>query len=194
MKTVLGLTGGSGTGKSVAARHFQKHGAEIIDADRIAREITEPGTPALSEIAENFPGVLHRDGSLDRKKLGAMVFADKTLLHKLNTITHKYIIKSIEQALATSACEFIVIDAPLLLECGLERLCTATLCILADFSLRVSRIMERDGLTKDEAENRIRSQKDDDFYKSRCRYAVYNNAGAQELTSALDLIIKEFMN
>lgn len=194
MKTVLGLTGGTGTGKSMATRHFEKNGAQIIDADKIARQITEPGTPALSEIAETFPGVLHSDGSLNRKKLGALVFADEALLHKLNTITHKYIIKNIEKALETADSNFIVIDAPLLLECGLERLCTATLCILADFSLRVLRIIERDGLTKEEAENRIRSQKDDDFYKSRCRYAVYNNTDAQELTHALDLIIKELMS
>lgn len=193
MKVVLGLTGGSGTGKSVAARYFHEFGAEIIDADRIARQIMEPGSPALSEVSREFPGVLLSDGSLNRKKLGSLVFKDEASLKKLNAITHQYIIDEIKTRLICSQSNFIVIDAPLLLECNLDQLCTASLCILADFPLRISRIMARDGLTKEQAENRINSQNDDNFYKSRCRYAVYNNGDIKALTASLDSILKELL-
>ncbi|MBQ2695797.1 MAG: dephospho-CoA kinase [Clostridia bacterium] len=194
MKTVLGLTGGSGCGKSLAASFLKKHGAEIIDADKIAREILEPGKPALKEIVEAFGGVLLPDGSLNRKKLGNLVFSDEDSLHRLNAITHTYIIDEIKKAVNASQNSFIVIDAPLLLECGLDSLCTACVCVLADKELRKARIMTRDNLTEQEAENRIASQKDDGYYKSRCKFFIENNGDAASLEQSITHILKELLH
>lgn len=193
LKTILGLTGGSGSGKSLVAGYLKKQGAEIIDADQIAREITEPGKPALSELAEAFEGILCSDGTLNRKKLGSCVFSDAGALKRLNAITHKYIIEEIKTRLANSQSNLIVLDAPLLLECDLDKLCSACICILSDKALRASRIMERDNLTETDAKNRIDSQKSDDFYKNRCRYAVENNGSIEALYASLDIILKELL-
>lgn len=191
MSTVIGLTGGTGCGKSAAAEYLQKKGAVIIDADRIAREITEPGQPALLRLAAAFPGILQTDGSLNRKKLGTLVFSDSEALERLNGITHAYIINEIEKRLAASSRPLTVIDAPLLLECGLERLCDCCIAVLADRSLRLQRIIERDHLTEEEAFNRIASQPEDSFYRSRCRFILENNSSLSALEQALDDILKE---
>lgn len=191
MSTVIGLTGGTGCGKSAAAEYLQKKGAVIIDADRIAREITEPGQPALLRLTAAFPGILQTDGSLNRKKLGTLVFSDPEALERLNGITHAYIINEIEKRLAASSQPLTVIDAPLLLECGLERLCDCCIAVLANRSLRLQRIIERDHLTEEEAFNRIASQPEDSFYRSHCRFILENNSSLSALEQALDDILKE---
>ena len=118
--TVIGLTGGSGSGKTAIASLLQKKGIDIIDADIIAREIVKKGEPALDEIVEEFGGdILLSSGELDRKKLGSIVFTNKEKLKNLNKITHKYITKIIMQNLSKHASEIVVIDAALLKESGL---------------------------------------------------------------------------
>ncbi len=190
MNLVLGLTGGTGCGKSAAARYLEKKGAFIIDADEIARNIVAPGEPALCEISAAFHDVLLPDGTLNRKKLGALVFADKTALHALNKITHPHIMNEIKKLLETPRI-FTVIDAPLLFECGLDKLCSTCLCVLSDPSLRLKRIMERDQLTKEAAETRIKAQPTNDFYASRCQFVIENNKDIAALESALDNMLKE---
>lgn len=194
MKTILGLTGGSGTGKSLAAEYLKLQGAQIIDADRIARQIVAPGKPALAEISETFDDILLADGTLNRKKLGALVFSDNDALMRLNAITHAYIAEEINTQLIESKSPLVVIDAPLLLEYDLDALCTECVCILADLSIRVNRIMARDALTQEQAENRIRAQKEDDFYKKRCRFVIENNGDAASLYTALDTMLKELLS
>lgn len=194
MKIILGLTGGSGTGKSIAADYLKMQGAQIIDADLIARQIVAPGKPALSEIAKTFEDIILPDGTLNRKKLGALVFSDKEALSRLNAITHTYIAEEINAQLQGSKSNLVVIDAPLLLEYDLDALCSECVCILADHSTRVNRIMMRDGLTLEQAENRICSQKEDDFYKKRCRFVIENNEGIASLYTALDTMLKELLS
>lgn len=194
MKTILGLTGGSGTGKSLAAEYLKLQGAQIIDADRIARQIVAPGKPALAEISETFDDILLTDGTLNRKKLGALVFSDNDALMRLNAITHAYITEEINTQLIESKSPLVVIDAPLLLEYDLDALCTECVCVLADLSIRVNRIMARDGLTQEQAENRIRAQKEDDFYKNRCRFVIENNGDVASLHTALDTMLKELLS
>jgi len=190
---VLGLTGGTGCGKSVAALYFKEHGAHIIDADAISRMIMQPGHAALVEVAANFPGVLRQDGTLDRKKLGKIVFSDEKKLNKLNAVTHKYIIAEIEAELAAHHDVFTVIDAPLLFETNLDRLCDACLCVLADSTTRKKRIMARDGLTEEDAAARIAAQPADDYYLSQCRFVLYNTETVDALHHALDSILKELI-
>lgn len=193
MDVIIGLTGGTGCGKSTAAAYLQKKGAYIIDADKIARRITAPGTPALAEIAAAFQDVLLPEGALDRKKLGALVFSDAEALNKLNHITHTYIIKDIENLLLASSRPLTVIDAPLLYECGLERLCTVCIGVLASRSRRLQRIMERDGLSEAEAGHRIDTQPPDAYYRARCRYIIENDGNLSAMEQTLNAILKELI-
>ena len=193
MKIVLGLTGGSGCGKSVAAEYLKSRGAFIIDADKIARKIMNPGEAAYRQVVACFKNITLSGGEIDRKKLGALVFSDKQELKKLNTITHSVIIREIETELAETDEPFVVIDAPLLFECGLERLCTASLSILASTKDRIRRIAARDGLSEVIAFNRILSQNNDEYYRSRSEFVIENNGSLTELYNSLDLILKELL-
>ena len=188
---VLGLTGGTGCGKSIAADYLKSHGAYIIDADAISRYIMEPGSPVLQKVANRFHDVLLADGSLNRKKLASIVFNNEEALRSLNDITHTYIVQEIEKKLAQSTAMLTVIDAPLLFEAGLDRLCDECLCVLADYNLRKARIMNRDGLSEKEATSRINAQKEPQFYKTRCRFVIENNNGQKDLYKALDAMLKE---
>lgn len=186
---IIGITGGSGAGKTTVTKHFEKYDAEIVDADILAREIVASGMPALDEIKKEWQGVVV-NGVLDRKALAKIVFNDSNELHKLNTITHKYVIDEINKRIMYSKKRILVIDAIALFESGLADICDATVCIIADKSTRIKRIMERDGLTRQEAEERINAQKSDDFYKTNTDYVIYNNDDGSNLEEIIDCIIK----
>lgn len=156
---VLGITGGSGSGKSYICKFLRNIGYYVIDADQIAREIVLPDQPALLEIIGTFgKGVLYEDGSLNRKKLGSIVFADSEKLKSLNRITHKYIIERIAADLEMCKNQNCIIDAPLLYTCGLDALCDAVVGVTAGSEIRAERIVLRDGISEADAINRIKSQ------------------------------------
>ncbi|MBQ8588777.1 MAG: dephospho-CoA kinase [Clostridia bacterium] len=183
---IIGLTGGSGTGKSTACRYFENRGLLVIDSDKIAREICEKGEPCLREIADFFgKEVLDESGRLMRRTLGKIVFSDSKKLEKLNEITHKYIAERIRSVIYRNSERDIVIDAPLLFEAGLGDICTIRLCVLASKEIRMARIVERDGISQEQALNRISSQKSDEYYISRCEYCVYNDGDVEQLAAKL---------
>lgn len=185
---IIGITGGSGAGKTTVTKHFEKYDAEILDADVLAREIVKSGMPALDEIKKEWHDVVI-NGELDRRALAKIVFNDDEELHKLNTITHKYIIDEINKRIEKSKKEIFVIDAIALFESGLADICDATICVIADKRTRIKRIMERDGLTLKEAEERINAQKSDDFYKNHADYVIYNNDDGSSLEEFADRLI-----
>ena len=185
---IIGITGGSGAGKTTVTKYFKKYDAEIVDADITAREIVKSGMPALEEIKKEWQDVVV-DGKLDRRALAKIVFNNDEELHKLNTITHKYIIDEINKKIMMSKKEIFVIDAIALFESGLARLCDATICVIADRDKRIKRIMERDDLTLKEAQERIDAQKSDEFYKSRADYVIYNNDDGSSLEEIADRLI-----
>lgn len=161
---VIGLTGGTGSGKSVVSRLLEKAGAVIVDADKISREIVEIGKPAYQEIVCYFgDSILQQDGCIFRKKLGEIVFQDIEKLSFLNKCTHKYIAQEMEKQIAHAKMEnqafCIVLDAPLLFEAGLEKICDAIWVVYATENVRVSRIMQRDGISEELAKARIANQK-----------------------------------
>ena len=183
---ILGLTGGSGTGKSSACEFFAKKGFVIIDMDKLSRKVCRKGERCLKEIIEYFGrDIIDDEGELIRKKLGDIVFADGEKLEVLNRITHKYILKETTAIIKENRDKDIVLDAAVLFESGAHTLCTDTLCILADEKVRLSRIMKRDSLSEESAKNRIESQPDDKFYIARCDVALYNNGTAEELYAKL---------
>lgn len=175
---IIGVTGGTGGGKTTATKIMESMGAHIVDADVVARKIVEPKMPALSEIAAEWDVV--QDGTLDRKALAKIVFTDEAELHKLNAITHKYVIEEIKSQLANCKKDIFVIDAIALFESGLSDICDVTVAVIADCDIRCERIMARDGLTRDEAMMRINAQKSDSFYKERADFVVYSNDGVDE--------------
>jgi len=156
---VIGLTGGSGSGKSVAARIFEEYGALTIDADKISHQITDSDEKVLAKIKEEFSDEVFENGRLSRKALGKVVFKDKTALEKLNRILHPVIAEKIKSIVENTDKEIIVIDAPLLFAVKeLVDLCDETVAVCAPEEMRINRIIARDGLTRMEAERRIFAQ------------------------------------
>jgi dephospho-CoA kinase len=165
---VIALTGGIAAGKSTVARRFAEHGAVVIDADRLAREAVEPGTPGLAAIQERFgASVIDADGRLDRAALGAIVFADEAARLDLNGITHPAVAELLKERLAETARTdpqaVVVYDVPLLAESGGRRggLFEFVVVVEAPAAERIQRLVELRGLAQDEAERRVRSQASD---------------------------------
>lgn len=184
---IIGLTGGSGTGKSSACEFFKKKGFLILDLDKVSRKVCQKGEKCLDEIVDFFGNdILNENGELIRRKLGDIVFSDKEKLEILNKITHKYLIEETRNFISANEDKNIVLDAAVLFEAGAQKLCTHTLCVLSSFENRLKRIIERDGISQESARNRILSQPDDDFYLSRCDAYVYNNSSVEELFNQLE--------
>ena len=190
---VLGLTGGSGTGKSTASKYFESKGFLVVDSDKIAHKVCTKGEKCMDEIAQAFgEGVKDAHGNLNRAVMREIVFKDKEKLKLLNAITHKYIVRENINIIEENRDKNIVLDAPLLFEAGLGEVCTKTLGVLSDMEKRARRIVLRDGITMENATARLASQPEDEFYISRCDYVVYNNGSEKELTDQLDLIFGGF--
>jgi dephospho-CoA kinase len=160
---LVGLTGSIATGKSTVSRMFAELGCVIVDADLLAREIVEPGEPALAEIAAEFGAeVLQADGTLDRKKLGAIVFGDPARRKRLEEITHPAIGARFQQRLADLEARgfdgIVLWDAPVMIETGGDKLMDKLVVVATDESTQAARLRARDGIEAAEAERKIRSQ------------------------------------
>jgi dephospho-CoA kinase len=156
---LIGLTGGIASGKSLVSRQLQRLGAMVIDADRIARDVVQPGSPGWEMIVREFGrSFIDGDGGLDRKALGQLVFNNPRELDRLNRITHPLILAEIERLLqqCRSGHEGVaVLDAPLLFETGLDRSVDEVWVVMVDHQTQVKRLMERDRLTEQDAGRRI---------------------------------------
>ncbi|MGW2051147.1 dephospho-CoA kinase [Streptomyces sp. NPDC001858] len=156
----VGLTGGIGAGKSAVSRLLVECGAVLIDADRIAREVVAPGTPGLAAVVENFgEDVLAPDGSLDRPRLGSIVFADPEKLALLNSIVHPLVgARSHELETAAPEDSVVVHDVPLLAENGLAALYDLVIVVDVDTSTQLDRLVRLRGMTEDDARARMAAQ------------------------------------
>lgn len=193
---ILGLTGGSGTGKSAACTAFARLGCGVIDADATYRTLCDTCEPMLKEIQNVFGDVFSTDGKLDRKKLGAIVFADAQKLQQLNAITHPYIRQAACDAFAAYSkrgCLLCIYDAPVLFEGRMETLCDKTCAVLAARNTRIARIVARDAITEEYAALRIDAQKDDAFYRERCDYIVQNDADLDTLYTQVRKIYEDMV-
>ena len=160
---LVGLTGNIATGKSTVSRAFAHLGAKVIDADQLAREVVMPGQPAHAAIVQEFgPGVLQEDGYLDRKKLGAVVFADPERRRRLEAITHPAVRARFQRILAVydeEAFEGVVIwDVPLLMETGGDAAMDRVVVVASDEPTQLARLMQRDGCPEADARARMTSQ------------------------------------
>lgn len=193
---ILGLTGGSGTGKSAACTAFARLGCGVIDADATYQTLCDTCEPMLKEIQNVFGDVFSTDGKLDRKKLGAIVFADAQKLQQLNAITHPYIRQAARDAFAAYSkrgCLLCIYDAPVLFEGQMETLCDKTCAVLAARNTRIARIVARDAITEEYAALRIDAQKDDAFYRERCDYVVQNDADLDTLYTQVRKIYEDMV-
>ena len=181
---IVGLTGQSGAGKTTVCDIFKKSGFAVINADIVAREVMSKGSECLNETVNVFGDVLLKDGTLDRKKLAGIVFSDKDKLRIYENIIFPYIISSIKDKIdmyTRERYDYLLIDAPTLFESKANMLCDIIVSVIADRTIRLERILERDSITLYEAENRLNSQNDDDFYIKKSNYVIKNNGSLLEL-------------
>lgn len=178
---VLGITGGSGSGKSQVCKLLASMGAQIIDSDEIGHQITAR-EDVLREIEVEFGSdVLKEDGTLNRKKLGEIVFSSKSALETLNVITHKKIFDEIEKILSETNSEIVAIDAAVLKTTRLKNLCNFVIAVVAPRDKRVKRIMQRDYLSENQALDRIKSQPTDAQYAHGVDFVILNNGNVENL-------------
>lgn len=186
----VALTGGIGSGKSTVAAALEAHGAVLVDADRIARQIVEPGQPALAEIAERFGAdVLRPDGTLDRAALADIVFGDHQALADLNAITHPRIAaRSRELIEAAPAGATVVYDMPLLVEQRLQDGWDAVIVVETPMDLRVERLIRDRGMTEPEVRARIASQATDEERRAVADHVLLNDGTQEDLLAQVDAL------
>jgi len=183
---LFGLTGGIASGKSTVSAMFRDAHVPVIDADELAREVVEPGQPALAEIAQRFPGTIGPDGRLDRAKLGARIFADAGERAALGAITHPRIqLRAMEKtaALAERGEPAALYDAALLIENGLHRGLDGVILVACPREVQLARLMARNGLTEAQAKERIASQMPLEQKRPFATWVI-DNGGTLEATRA----------
>ncbi len=178
---IIGITGGSGSGKTTLLNLLQNMGGLVLDCDAVYHTELETNPALLAAIGARFPGTV-QDGALDRKALGAIVFADDAALADLNAITHAAVKQAVLHALA-AAPALAAIDAIALFEGGLAALCDVTVAVTAPVEARVARLMAREGIPEDYARMRIAAQHDDAWFRANCDYTLENN-GTKEAFEA----------
>jgi dephospho-CoA kinase len=181
---VFGLTGGIASGKSTVSRMLRELGARVLDADVLAREVVEPGTPGLRRIDERFPGVVGPDGRLDRVKLGAHIFADPAERAALNAIVHPEVRELFQRKLEALDAEGVthaVYDVPLLIETGLHVAMAGVAVVWVPRDVQKARLMVRDGLSAEQAEARLAAQLSLDDKRQHATWVI-DNSGAPEAT------------
>ena len=174
---IIGITGGTGCGKTTLLHEIRARNGLVLDCDAVYHELLTRDDVLLTAIDTRFPGVVE-NGTLQRKKLGAIVFADPAALADLNAITHGAIRAEVLRRLAEGPA-LAAIDAIALFEGGLAQLCDTTVAVTAPEEDRVARLMARDGITEEYARNRIRAQHPEEWFAARCS-AVLRNHGTRE--------------
>ena len=197
MPKIIGLCGGSGSGKGVVGSFFAKNGFLVIDTDKVYREITDNKSHCLDALVCEFGSeILTSVGGLDRKKLAEIVFSDKKKLRVLNSITHKFILDRVRSVIADSKNDGYVgyiVDAPLLYESGFDKECDCVIAVVSDVNVRVERIVKRDGISREAALKRISSQTSDEHISSIADFTLENNGDIELLERKVIEIIEKII-
>ena len=190
-RRIIGVTGRSGSGKSLLSQRLAAMGALVLDADKVYAELLKQDCPMTRMLCHHFPGVW-KDGVLDRKQLADRVFSDPEALKTLNLITHSQVKAQMHCTVAHSDSKLIVLDGPLLFESGIDQLCDLTLAVLADREGSLLRIMKRDTIDRERAEARLNSQPDDDFYRARADLLLENKGDLAEFEAKIDAFVEKY--
>ena len=193
---ILGVTGGTGTGKSTVAKILGANGAKIIDADRIAHMLQKKGTAAFDEIIEYFgEGILDTDGEINRRILGALVFNDQNALAALNEIVHRHValeMKRLVKKYREEGVSLAVLDVPIPIENGFFDTAECVWAVVANDDLRIERIMQRSGLSEKEAASRIGSQLSNREYSELADVTIDNEGTFEELEKLVLYELRRF--
>lgn len=194
---VIGLTGGIGAGKSTVSDYLLDKGYIVIDADKIAKSLTDKGSDTLQALTAAFgEEILFADGSLDRKKLADIVFSDGEKRLILEELTTKEVVRIIEERLMQlqgEGCKGpVFVDAPLLFESGADRLTGAVWLIDADMDVRVARVMARDGISAEDVKRRIANQMDSEEKKARSTDIIDNSKGKELLYRQVERLLEKY--
>lgn len=197
---VIGLCGGSGSGKGMVALYLSEYGYKHIDTDAVYHRITSYLSPCVKELSDAFGTSIIKNGRLDRAELFKLVFTeDKTGLKRgvLNSITHKHILERTQALIEQYRNDGVVgvlVDAPLLFESGFDKLCSSVICVIANENIRIERIMARDRISREKAFVRVRSQLPSDYLMERSEYCIVNNGTAGELEREVALLVEKLNN
>lgn len=192
---VIGITGGTGCGKTTALRELEAMGALIIDCDALYHDMLKTNVKMLADIERSFPGTVI-DGFLDRKALGATVFSNEAALEDLNAITHHYIGLEVSKKLSEWAMrggKTAAIDAIALIESGLAEKCCAVVGIVAEKATRIERIMKRDGISYEYAMMRVNAQYPNEYFEQKCEYVLHNDGSEQSFRKECKNLFKEVL-
>lgn len=196
---IIGLTGGIASGKSAVSSILIEKGFAVLDADKISRQVVEPGKPAVNEIVQRFGDkILNEDKGLNRKALGDLVFANKELLQALNSIIHPYIFKELKSQIK-EICgrnKILILDIPLLIESYDKFLEEGIMfdeiwLVYVDENTQLKRLMQRNNLTKKQATDRIKAQIPLDIKKEKATRIIDNNGDLKQLNEIVEEILKE---
>lgn len=171
---IIGITGGSGSGKTTLLELIRKQGGMVLDCDEIYHQLLETDNALLDAIESRFLGTV-KNGTLDRKKLGGIVFSDENALKDLNRITHSAVKKEVLARLAEKP-NLAAIDAIGLFEGGLAHLCDVTVAVTAPEADRIRRLMAREGISEEYAAKRISAQHTDDWFREKCDRVLINDS------------------
>lgn len=193
---IIGLTGGIASGKSTVAKMFEHLQFPIVDADKVARVVVEPGTETLAKIAEAFgPEVILEDGHMNRQKVGALIFHDPTKRKQLNDIIHPAIRKEMlrqRDEYLSDGHQHVVMDIPLLFESGLQSYVEKILVVSVNEENQLTRLMQRNGLTEEEARARISTQLPISIKEKGADAVIYNNASIEQTEAQLRYILNKW--
>lgn len=190
-KIIIGLTGQSGAGKSTVSCLFERDGFYIINADKVSRKVTS--TPeVLSLLKENFgDSIILETGGLNRRALANIVFTNKEKLQLLNSLLFPIITKEIEKMIDEADKEFVLLDAPQLFESGADKICDKIISVIAPRDMLIERAVERDNISYEEAENRLKSQYSQQFFIDNSNYIIENKTTISDLIDNTLVKIKE---
>ena len=181
---IIGVTGSSGAGKTKVCEYLaNQYKCEIIDADKVAKQLSKKGSIYVNKIIDHFgEDIVYKNGALNRKKLANIIYRDNEKREKLNQCTFEYIVQEIKEKIShVTDKQMIVIDAPLLYESGLDSICDTVIAVLGNKQEQIERICVRDGISEEEAESRIAIQNDNDFFKENADIIIDNTGTIEQL-------------